>query len=181
MTLDTTEMSPDIQSYIEFIKLLKAHKPVKKKVDEYLTNHSFHIRKMPEFYPLRVPSLQVPESWFKTTHLEYLETKMIEAMQQANGIGLAAIQIGIPLDIFCIQSDEGPVFFYNPIIHSESDAYNASEGCLSLEGQHGVIRYKQIFMSHTNHDGISEASVFTGLVAEIIQHEMDHLKGVMLA
>ncbi len=173
-------LSPDLQNYIEFVKLLKPHKPIEKKIIKYFEGHSFDIRKASEFSPLRAPSYEVPKSWFGTEILSFLEESMEQVMENAGGVGLAAIQIGIPLNMFIAKIDGKTQAFYNPIVHNMTDPYDAVEGCLSLDNQYPVIRYKQVFMSYSDKMGESEASVFTNLVAEIIQHEIDHLTGILI-
>lgn len=110
---------------------------------------------------------------------------MNDTMREAKGIGLAAIQIGAPVRIFIIASDkhpEHPMVFINPVITKErgTELYPA-EGCLSLPGREGrVRRSKRIWIEYTDeYDRQKKLKGVEGRLAHIIQHEMDHLNGVL--
>ena len=111
---------------------------------------------------------------------------MLETMYAAPGIGLAAIQIGIPKRIIVIDlSKDGekknPFYFVNPIIldKSKKDA-SYEEGCLSVPNQFAEISRpdtcKVKFLDYNGNEKILEAE---GLLATCIQHEMDHLEGIL--
>ena len=111
---------------------------------------------------------------------------MLETMYAAPGIGLAAIQIGIPkrvivIDISREQEKKTPYYFVNPEIIKNSNI-NASyeEGCLSVPGQFAEIsrpnKCKLKFLDYYGEEKILETE---GLLATCIQHEMDHLEGIL--
>ena len=110
---------------------------------------------------------------------------MLETMYNANGIGLAAIQIGIPKRIIVMDiSKDGkknPLFFVNPIIknqHKEKTTYE--EGCLSVPNYFAEVdRPKYCEVEYLDYNGKEKVLKANGLLATCIQHEMDHLEGVL--
>lgn len=111
---------------------------------------------------------------------------MLETMYAAPGVGLSAIQVGVPRQVIVADAaPEGeprcPVFLANPRIVSASDelvVYN--EGCLSLPEQFAEIeRPAQIVVEHLDRDGELRRLEADALLARCIQHEMDHLEGVL--
>lgn len=111
---------------------------------------------------------------------------MLETMYNAPGIGLAAIQVGVPKNVIVMdlsRSDEkkNPLYFVNPKIIQNSDI-NATyeEGCLSVPGQFAEInrpdKCKVKYLDYNGKEKILEAE---GLLATCIQHEIDHLKGIL--
>ena len=111
---------------------------------------------------------------------------MLETMYDAPGIGLAAIQIGIPKRIIVIDlSRDGerqqPLFFVNPVIISNSNI-NATyeEGCLSVPNQFAEIdRPDKCHIKFLDYNGVAQSLEAEGLLATCIQHEMDHLEGIL--
>ena len=111
---------------------------------------------------------------------------MLETMYAANGIGLAAIQIGIPkriivMDISKDPEKKEPRYFVNPIIKNKNPE-NATyeEGCLSVPNQFAEIdRPKNCEVEYLNYDGEKKILKAEGLLATCIQHEMDHLEGIL--
>ena len=111
---------------------------------------------------------------------------MLETMYEANGIGLAAIQIGIPKRIIVIdisKNDEkkDPQYFVNPIIKNK-DSLKATyeEGCLSVPNQFAEIdRPSKCEIEYLNYNGEKKILKAEGLLATCIQHEMDHLEGIL--
>ena len=111
---------------------------------------------------------------------------MLETMYYAKGIGLAAIQIGVPLRIIVIdvskdENNKQPMFFVNPIIQNKnSDFSTYEEGCLSVPNQFAEINRPSTceieFLDYNGNKKILNAS---GLLATCIQHEMDHLEGIL--
>ena len=111
---------------------------------------------------------------------------MLETMYHANGIGLAAIQIGIPkriivMDISKNKEKKNPMYFVNPIIknkNSEKSTYE--EGCLSVPNQFAEIdRPKNCDVEYLDYYGEKKLLKAEGLLATCIQHEMDHLEGIL--
>ena len=109
---------------------------------------------------------------------------MLETMYSANGIGLAAIQIGIPKRIIVmdLSKDEGkkePRIFVNPIIKNKDISKSTyEEGCLSVPNQFAEIdRPKKCDVEYLDYNGEKKILNAQGLLATCIQHEMDHLEG----
>ena len=111
---------------------------------------------------------------------------MLETMYAAPGIGLAAIQIGIPkriivMDISRDENKKEPMYFINPIIKNKNLEKNKyEEGCLSVPNQFAEIeRPNRCEVEYLDYDGKKKTLKADGLLATCIQHEMDHLKGVL--
>ncbi len=111
---------------------------------------------------------------------------MLDTMYDANGIGLAAIQIGIPkriivMDISKDENKKEPMYFVNPVIKNK-DAQKSTyeEGCLSVPNQFAEIdRPSKCEIEYLNYDGEKKILKAEGLLAICIQHEMDHLEGIL--
>ena len=111
---------------------------------------------------------------------------MLETMYYAKGIGLAAIQIGVPLRIIVIdvskdENKKQPMFFVNPIIQNKnSDFSTYEEGCLSVPNQFAEInRPSTCEVEYLDYYGGKKKLKAEGLLATCIQHEMDHLEGIL--
>jgi len=111
---------------------------------------------------------------------------MLETMYAANGIGLAAIQIGIPkriivMDISKDQNKKEPRYFVNPmIINKDKLKSTYEEGCLSVPDQFAEIdRPKNCDVEYLDYYGEKKLLKAEGLLATCIQHEMDHLEGIL--
>jgi len=111
---------------------------------------------------------------------------MLETMYDAKGIGLAAIQIDIPkkiivLDISKRENEKKPMFFVNPlIINKDLNLTTYEEGCLSVPDQFAEIdRPSKCEVEYLDYDGNKKLLKANGLLATCIQHEMDHLEGVL--
>ena len=115
-----------------------------------------------------------------------LMTDMLETMYAANGIGLAAIQVGIPqriivMDICKEENKKEPRFFVNPIIKNK-DPIKATyeEGCLSVPNQFAEVdRPSKCEVEYLDYNGNKQLLKAEGLLATCIQHEMDHLEGIL--
>jgi peptide deformylase len=111
---------------------------------------------------------------------------MLETMYAANGIGLAAVQIGVPkriivMDISKDENKKEPRYFVNPvIINKDSKNLTYEEGCLSVPNQFAEIsRPDTCNVKFLDYDGEEKIIEAKGLLATCIQHEMDHLEGVL--
>ena len=111
---------------------------------------------------------------------------MLETMYFANGIGLAAIQVGVPkriivIDISKDEKKEKPMFFVNPIIKNKNlEKLTYEEGCLSVPDQFAEIdRPSKCEIEYLDYNGKSQLLKAEGLLATCIQHEMDHLEGIL--
>ena len=118
--------------------------------------------------------------------LQILMDDMLETMYAAPGIGLAAIQVGIPkrvivLDIEQKEGNKKPLFFVNPEIIQKSKNLSAyEEGCLSVPGQFAEIdRPDKCHIKYLDYYGEKKEINAEGMLATCIQHEMDHLEGIL--
>ena len=111
---------------------------------------------------------------------------MLETMYNAPGIGLAAVQVGIlkrliVIDISKEDKKKEPIFLINPkIIFKSSNTSTHEEGCLSLPGHFAEIeRPAECHINYIDYDGKSKELQASGLLATCIQHEIDHLDGIL--
>jgi len=118
--------------------------------------------------------------------LQRLMDDMIETMYAAPGIGLAAIQVGVPkrvivLDISPKDGPRKPMCFINPEIVDKSENFSRyEEGCLSVPGQFAEIdRPDRCYVKYLDYYGIPKEIKAEGMLATCIQHEMDHLEGIL--
>ena len=115
-----------------------------------------------------------------------LMNDMLDTMYEANGIGLAAIQIGVPkriivMDICKEEGKKEPRYFVNPIIKNKNPIKNThEEGCLSVPDQFAEIdRPSECDVEYLDYNGEKQLLKAEGLLATCIQHEMDHLEGIL--
>ena len=113
--------------------------------------------------------------------IQKLIDDMIEAMHHANGVGLAAPQIGVSLRVIVLQMpEEGPIAIINPEIVKTDGTQEVTEGCLSVPGYYGEItRSASVTVKGKNREGKAIRVKATGLIAEALEHEIDHLNGVL--
>ena len=111
---------------------------------------------------------------------------MLDTMYAAPGIGLAAIQIGVPkriivMDISREQNKKEPMYFVNPVIKNKNlDKATYEEGCLSVPDQFAEIeRPNTCEVEYLDYEGEKQLLKADGLLATCIQHEMDHLEGIL--
>lgn len=129
-----------------------------------------------------------------TNDIRALMDDMLETMYDAPGIGLAAIQIGVPLRVIVMDLQEKPEgadedavgvkqprYFINPEIVSASDEKSIyDEGCLSVPDYYDEVeRPQKVRIRYMNYHGETVEEDADGLFATCIQHEMDHLNGVL--
>ena len=114
-----------------------------------------------------------------TPRIETLLDDMIETMRDANGVGLAAPQVGVLLRVVVIETEPGEVYeLINPEIIEASGEQEGSEGCLSLPGRSGhVKRPNYVKAKALNRKGEEYILEGTELLARAICHELDHLDG----
>ncbi|MCV3736488.1 peptide deformylase [Rhizobium sp. TRM96647] len=115
-----------------------------------------------------------------------LADDMLETMYDAPGIGLAAIQVGVPrrmlvLDVSKDGEEKTPLVFINPEIVASSDARSVyEEGCLSIPDYYAEVeRPATISVRYLDRDGKEQTIDADGLLATCLQHEIDHLDGVL--
>ena len=118
--------------------------------------------------------------------LQKLMDDMLETMYAAPGIGLAAIQVGVPkrvivLDISQKEGPKKPMFFINPEIINKSKLNSTyEEGCLSVPGQFAEIdRPDKCHVRYLDYNGQQQEIKAEGMLATCIQHEIDHLEGIL--
>lgn len=139
---------------------------------------------------LRYPDLKLRQKAFPvdqvTDRITNLVRDMHDTMYHARGIGLAATQIGEPYQIFVsdLSDPDEPsklITFINPEITSKSGVSDLFEGCLSFPGvSERVTRAESVGIRAMDLDGQLFHLTFTGLMAVLCQHEMDHLSGTLL-
>ncbi len=115
-----------------------------------------------------------------------LMNDMLETMYAANGIGLAAIQIGVPkriivMDLSKEENKKLPMYFVNPLIIKKNEEKTIyEEGCLSVPNQFAEIqRSSKCEIEYLDFNGDKQNLEAEGLLATCIQHEMDHLEGIL--
>lgn len=107
---------------------------------------------------------------------------MIETMNNSEpkGVGLSAIQIGLPLQIIVADIGEGPIAIINPKIVSHEGKETEKEGCLSLPGIYAEVeRWEKVKAIGLNKEGKRVEVEAQGLMARVFQHEIDHLHGIL--
>ena len=117
---------------------------------------------------------------------QILMDDMLETMYHANGIGLAAIQVGVPkriivMDISKNNEKKKPMYFVNPIIKNKNSNYSTyEEGCLSVPDQFAEIdRPSECEVEYLDYNGNKKILNASGLLATCVQHEIDHLEGIL--
>ncbi|MEY4141244.1 MAG: hypothetical protein RL110_615 [Bacteroidota bacterium] len=145
---------------------------------------------------LKKPSEEVSSDF---TQLKELIADMFETMYHAKGVGLAAPQIGQNIRLFIVDGapfadEEGEEpdpkaegiaefkkVFVNPVIEEESgDYWTFQEGCLSIPNlRENVSRQESLVISYQDENGVPKKESYSGYAARIIQHEYDHLEGVL--
>ncbi|HEY8564793.1 MAG TPA: peptide deformylase [Beijerinckiaceae bacterium] len=121
-----------------------------------------------------------------TDEIRQLAADMLETMYDAPGVGLAAIQIGVPkrvvtIDVSKTEGEREPIVLLNPEITWTSEELNTyEEGCLSIPEYYGEVeRPARVKVRYTNLDGATVEQEADGLFATCVQHEIDHLNGTL--
>ena len=111
--------------------------------------------------------------------LRRLLDDMLETMHAADGVGLAAPQVGVLRRLVVVEVEEGkPIFLINPEITYTSGEQEGTEGCLSVPGRAGVVlRPQKVTVKATGRDGKPLEITGTDLLARAFCHEIDHLDG----
>ena len=141
------------------------------------------------------PILKIPDPVLKTVcepvenvddDIRALLDDMLETMYDAPGIGLAAIQVGVPkrvvtMDLARDEAPKDPHFFVNPeIVWTSEELATYEEGCLSIpEVYEEVVRPAECKVAYLDRDGVARERHCDGLFATCIQHEVDHLNGIL--
>ncbi len=143
--------------------------------------------------PKVLPIITIPSPILrkKSTKINYKELKsgnfndfckdLIKTMKEKDGIGLAAPQVGKNIRIIVVDTKNGSLCMINPEIIKKSFKKEwGEEGCLSVPGVYGKVkRHQKITCKFINKKGDSEKIDANGLFARVIQHEVDHLDGIL--
>ncbi|OHE59477.1 MAG: peptide deformylase [Thermodesulfovibrio sp. RBG_19FT_COMBO_42_12] len=119
-------------------------------------------------------------------HTQHLINDMIETMYAAKGLGLAANQIGISerlcvIDVSVREEKSPLIVLINPLIVEKEGMVEAEEGCLSIPGyMTNIKRAERVHASGLNREGKAVEIECTGLLARALQHEIDHLDGLLI-
>ncbi|MCA9364877.1 MAG: peptide deformylase [Candidatus Moranbacteria bacterium] len=129
---------------------------------------------------LHTPTKKIKEPC--ADEIKELIKEMTDAMHKANGLGLAAPQVGKNIQLCIIEVKETIHVFINPKITSQSkEKVIFEEGCLSIPGTFiPIIRHEKITVRFTNQNGNAQKIKATGLLAIALQHELDHLNGILI-
>ena len=115
-----------------------------------------------------------------TPKIEELIEDMLDTMYEANGVGLAAPQVGILKRLVVIDVGDGPIIMINPVILETSGEQTGSEGCLSLPGKAGIVTRPNYVKARFYDENMDEYEIEgEELLARAICHELDHLDGHM--
>lgn len=105
---------------------------------------------------------------------------MVKTMESADGVGLAAPQVGVSLRVIVLDVGDGVIELINPVITKSSGCEVGSEGCLSIPGVYGdVERFAEVTVEGNNRFDKKVTIVGTGLLGRALQHEIDHLDGIL--
>ena len=95
-------------------------------------------------------------------------------------VGMAANMIGYRKRIIIVATGFADIVMINPVITDRSGAYETEEGCLSLPGVRKTTRYERITVKYLDKKFAEHTQSFSGYIAQIIQHECDHLEGILI-
>ena len=129
---------------------------------------------------LKKKSREVPVEDIKTEKIQTLIDDMIETMHKYNGVGLAAVQVGVlkRLIVIDLYDDNGPIVLINPEIIKTKGEQEVEEGCLSFPNQFAkVVRPAEVVAEYWDRDGKRIRVKAKELLAQAICHEIDHLNG----
>lgn len=112
--------------------------------------------------------------------LRSLVDDMLETMYAAKGVGLAAPQVGVSKQLVVVDVGEGPWVLFNPTLSRTEGEVIGSEGCLSVPGVYGEVkRFERVVATGLDREGRQIWIPGEGLLARALQHEIDHLAGVL--
>ena len=115
-------------------------------------------------------------------NLRYLVADMKETMRAEHGVGLAAPQIGHPVQVFVVEWQHIDLVVVNPVVELSGPMISAAEGCLSLpDAGYVVKRHQRATIKAFDAEGRQYRAQFDDFAARIIQHELDHLFGILIA
>ncbi len=135
-------------------------------------------------YPANVLAGQASPVEKIDDNIRQLIVKMTDVMLKNKGVGLAAPQIGLPMRLFIISlsgTSEAVKVYINPTVTSDGTVGSNEEGCLSVPGVFTKIRrYKECKVTATDLDGNEFSDEAEGLYARVLQHEYDHIEGIII-
>ena len=102
------------------------------------------------------------------------------AANREHCVGMAANMIGIKKRIIIANVGIGDIVMFNPVITKKDSPYETEEGCLSLAGVRKTTRYRNIELEFTDLSWKRQKQKYSGFIAQIIQHECDHLEGIII-
>ena len=112
--------------------------------------------------------------------IKQLLDDMVQTMYDAEGVGLAAPQVGVSIRVIVIDTGEGLIELINPVITAAEGCELGTEGCLSVPGVYGEVeRAANVTVEGFNRMGKTVHISGKGLLARALQHEIDHLEGVL--
>ena len=129
---------------------------------------------------LKKKSREVPFEDISNEKIQSLIDDMIETMHKYNGVGLAAVQVGILKRVVVIDlyDDKGPIVLINPVIVKTKGEQEVEEGCLSFPNEFAkVVRPAEVTVEYTDREGKRMRVKAKELLAQAICHELDHLDG----
>lgn len=95
-------------------------------------------------------------------------------------VGMAANMIGVNKNVIAVELGPISIVMINPRILKRSGEYRTKEGCLSLDGERECVRYREIEIEYLDRTFKKRRECYSGVASEIIQHEMDHLRGIII-
>ena len=109
-------------------------------------------------------------------------TDLLDTLRANSGIcvGMAANMIGIKKNVIIVNMGIVDLVMFNPVLLKKSSPYEAEEGCLSLTGVRKTTRYREIEVEYRDMSWTVRRQKLSGWTAQICQHEMDHLKGIII-
>ena len=130
---------------------------------------------------LRKQSKEISDNKISSAGFRELCLDMIETMVKKDGVGLSAPQVKENIRLIVVNTKEGPVCMINPKISKKSWLKEwGEEGCLSVPGVFGQVkRHRKILYHYYNNQGNKIKKDAKGFLARIIQHEIDHLNGIL--
>lgn len=140
---------------------------------------------MPEMKVLKYPDSTLRRKADKVNSIDEIDKKilsnMADTMYLNQGVGLAALQVGIDKQIAVIDTGSGLIKMINPVIVKKEGSESQEEGCLSVPNVTvKVKRAKKVTVNFLNERGEAVQLKADGLLARAIQHEIDHLVGVLI-
>lgn len=113
---------------------------------------------------------------------KYIAQELIDTLlaNQYGCVGMAANMIGYNKSVIVFSTGFMPIIMFNPIITKKNKKYNTKESCLSLIGERDCVRYEEIEVDYYDINFEKKNGKYSGFIAEIIQHEIDHLNGIII-